>query len=240
MAVARTTSQRKAGVTPPWHTGDVDNDPGVDDDAEDQGRGDPADERPETGARRGGAVTPSLDAFASIQRSLARIDLAAIRAAQRAVEESGALRKFAEAQNAVVANFARSIDFTRIAAAVQGLTDAGATAQAMAAQRQWAETLAQSVDFSALNSAVASSAVLDSLARTSSAFSESLRKETELFSRIAERITFDLPTIDMSGLLAALDRWIPVNLRRVGALDAVAMIALEEGLPLSWVPAPRS
>ncbi|MGE0881343.1 MAG: hypothetical protein AB7L13_24420 [Acidimicrobiia bacterium] len=206
------------------------------DEPEDEDGGGREDERPETVARVDSSVTSSLDAFASIQRSLAGVDFSAIRAAQRAVEQSGALRKFLEAQSAVVENFARSIDFTGIATALKGIADTGAAAQAMAAQRQWAEALAQSIDFSALNSAVASSAALDSLARTNAAFVESLRKESELFSRLAERITFDLPAIDMSGLLAALDRWIPVNLRSVAALDVVATVALEEGLPLSWVP----
>jgi len=96
--------------------------------------------------------------------------------------------------------------------------------------------LAKSVDFSALNRAVSSSAALDEWARTSTAFSETLREQTELFARIAESVTFKLPTIDVPGLLAALDRWLPVNLRDVVALDVVATVALDEGIPLSWVP----
>lgn len=214
----------------------MNDDPAPLDEPEDEDGGGREDERSETEAPADSSVRSSLDAFASIQRSLAGIDLSAIREAQRAIEQSGALRKFVEAQSAVVENFARSIDFTGIATALKGIADTGAAAQAMAVQREWAEALAQSIDFSALNSAVASSAALDSLARTNAAFVESLRKDSELFSRLAERITFDLPAIDMSGLLAALDRWIPVNLRSIGALDVVAAVALEEGLPLSWVP----
>ncbi len=68
------------------------------------------------------------------------------------------------------------------------------------------------------------------------AFNESLCKQTELFARVAEGITFQLPTIDIPGLLAALDRWLPVNLRDFVALDIVATVALDEGIPLSWVP----
>lgn len=214
----------------------MDDDPEAPVEPEDEEGDERGDEHPETGARLRGAVTPSLEAFASIQRSLAGIDFSAVRAAQRAIEQSGPFKQIVEAQNAIAKNFARSIDFTGIAAALKGITEGGVAVQAMAAQRQWAETLAKSIDFSALNSAVASSAALDSLARTSSAFSESLRKESELFSRIAENITFALPTIDITGLLASLDRWIPVNLRTVGELGAVATIALDEGLPLSWVP----
>lgn len=210
----------------------MDDDPEGPDEPEDEGK----DEAPSAGPLADSAAMPSLDAFASIQRSLAGVDFAAIRAAQRAVEQSGAFKQILEAQNAIAKNFARSIDFSGIAATLKGITDAGAAAQAMTAQRQWAETLSRSIDFSALNRAVASSTALESWARASSAFSESLRKESELFSRIAESITFDLPRIDITGLLAALDRWIPVNLRTIVALDAVATIALDEGLPLSWVP----
>ncbi|MDP9419521.1 MAG: hypothetical protein M3P53_05135 [Actinomycetota bacterium] len=179
---------------------------------------------------------PSLDAFAAIQRSLASIDFSAIQAAQRAFEQAGAFKKVIEAQEAIAKNFARSIDFSGIAAAHQEIVDAGVPAQAMAAQKQWAESLAKSVDFSALNRAVSSSAALDEWARTSAAFNESLRKQTEFLARIAEGITFKLPTIDIPGLLAALDRWLPVNLRDVVALDVVATVALDEGIPLSWVP----
>jgi hypothetical protein len=179
---------------------------------------------------------PSLDAFAAIQRSLASIDFSAIEAAQRAIEQTGAFAKIIEAQEAIAKNFARSIDFSGIAATHKAIADAGVAAQAMTAQHQWAESLAKSLDFAALNRAVASSAALDEWARTSAAFNESLRKQTELFARIAEGITFKLPTIDLPGLLAALDRWLPVNLRNVVALDVVATVALDEGIPLSWVP----
>lgn len=93
-----------------------------------------------------------------------------------------------------------------------------------------------SIDFSALNRAVLSSAALEEWARTSVEFNESLRKQTEFFARIPEGIAFKLPAIDISGLLAALNKWIPVNLRDVVALDVVATVALDEGIPLSWVP----
>jgi hypothetical protein len=193
----------------------------------------------EIGADRGpasGGSVPSLEAFASIQRILASIDFSAVQAAQRAIEGKGTFKRIAEAQEAIAENFGRSLDFSRIAATLTAITDAGAAAQAMAAQKQWAEALAKSIDFSALNRAVASSAALDSWARSSVAFNESLRKQTEFLARIAEDITFKLPTIDTSRLVALLDRWIPVNLRGIVALDVVATIALEEGLPLSWVP----
>lgn len=179
---------------------------------------------------------PSLDAFAAIQRQLASIDFSAVRAAQRTLEQAGAFEKIVEARDAIAENFSRSIDFSAIAEAHRAIAESGAAAQAMAAQKQWAESLASSIDFSALNSAVSSSAALDEWARTGAAWNESLRKQTDFFARIAESITFDLPTIDVPGLLEALDRWLPVNLRNVVALDVVATVALDEGIPLSWVP----
>jgi hypothetical protein len=182
------------------------------------------------------ASIPSLDAFAAIQRSLASIDFSAIQAAQRAVEQAGVFKKVIEVQEAIAGNFARSIDFSGIAATHKAIVDAGVATQAMAAQKQWAESLAKSIDLSALHRAISSSAALDEWARTSAAFNESLRKQTELIARITEGITFKLPTIDIPGLLAALHRWLPVNLRDVVGLDVVAAVALDEGIPLSWVP----
>jgi len=185
-------------------------------------------------ALRGSA--PSLEAFAAIQRHLASFDFSAIHAAQRAIEQAGTFQKIVDVQDAIAKNFARSVDFSRLAETHKALIDAGVTTQAMAAQQRWAESLAKSIDFSALNKALVSSAALDSFTRTSTALNESLRKQTELFARIAETATFKVPTIDIPGLLEALDRWIPVNLRKVVGLDVVATIALDEGLPLSWVP----
>lgn len=177
-------------------------------------------------------IVPSLDAFAAIQRSLASIDFSAIQAAQRAIEQASGLQKMIEAQNAIAGNFARTIDFSHLAQTYKALTDAGAAVQAVTAQQKWAESLAKSVDFSALNSALASSAGLNA----SAAFAESLRQQIDFFARITRAATFKFPTIDIPGLLESLDRWIPVNLRDVVALDLVATVALDEGLPLSWVP----
>jgi len=42
--------------------------------------------------------------------------------------------------------------------------------------------------------------------------------------------------MDVGRWLEILDRWIPANLRRVGSLDAAAQLALDEGIPLSWIP----
>ncbi len=175
---------------------------------------------------------PRLDTFAALQRHLASIDFMATHAAQRAIVLTGGFQKIVDAQNAIAKSFARSLDFSHLAQTYKALAGAGATAQAMAAQRQWAESLAKSIDFSALNAALASSTALGA----SAAFAESLRRQTDFFAQIADAVTFKLPAIGIPGLLEALDRWIPINLRDVVGLDVVATIALDEGLPLSWVP----
>lgn len=183
-----------------------------------------------------GDANPSLNLFASVQRMLASIDSSAIQAAQRAIEGADTFKKIVEAQDAIATNFVRSLDFSRIAATHKAIADTGTTAQAIEAQKQWAAALAESIDFSALERAVESSAALDQWARTSAAYSQSFREQTEFLARIAGDIPFKLPTIDTAKLIAALDRWIPANLRGVAALEVVAKVAFEEGLPLSWVP----
>ncbi|MBI5738866.1 MAG: hypothetical protein HY997_23640 [Mycolicibacterium neoaurum] len=143
---------------------------------------------------------PSLEAFAAIQRHLASIDFSAIRATERAIEQSGAFKKMVDTQDAIAREFARSVDFSRLDDTYRALTQVGPAVQAMAAQQRWAESLASSIDFTALNNALASSAALESLARTSEAFNRSLREQTEFFGRIAEAVTFNLPVIDIQGL----------------------------------------
>ena len=190
-------------------------------------------------AERGPGISgpaPSLEAFAAIQRRLASVQFSAIVDAERAFKQGGAFKEFAEAQEAIIRNFASSFDFSGIAATHKSIVDAGVAAPAIERLKQWAESLAKSIDFAALNGAVSSSAGLDAWARTSAAYNESLRAQSELFARIAEDITFKLPAIDNSSLAVALDRWLPVNLRDVVAMDVVATVALGEGIPLSWVP----
>ncbi len=55
------------------------------------------------------SVSP-LSAFASAQRSLVSIDFSAIQAAQKALQQSPGLAALVEAQQAIAANFAKSIE----------------------------------------------------------------------------------------------------------------------------------
>lgn len=179
---------------------------------------------------------PSLGSFAAIQRQLASLDFVAIQAARRMSEQAAPFKQVVEAQDAIAREFARSIDFSRLAETIRGFTEGGTVSVALDAQQRWAESLAKSIDFTALNRALISGTALSSFVRTGEAFHESLREQAELLARLRETVTFNLPQLDLRGLADALDRWIPSNLRGVSALGVVAAIALDEGLPLSWVP----
>lgn len=82
---------------------------------------------------------PSLDAFASIQRSLASIDFSATQAAQRALTGIGPLKRIVETQEAIASHFARSLDFSRIARTLNAFAQTAATAHAKTVQKQWAD-----------------------------------------------------------------------------------------------------
>ena len=56
----------------------------------------------------------------------------------------------------------------------------------------------------------------------------------ETFNQITRATAFKLPELDH--WIRDLDRWIPSNLRDVQGLDIVFSVALEEGIPLGWVP----
>ncbi len=94
------------------------------------------------------------------------------------------------------------------------------------------------MDFSALTRAFESSAALTAYSGLSEALAKTLTQQTDVWSKIAEGLRFELPQVqfDISGLVDGLNRWIPGNLRHVDDIDAVAVVALDEGLPLSWIP----
>jgi len=172
---------------------------------------------------------PDLRAFSALQRQLAASDFSALSVAQRAFEQETAskISGILASQDGVAKHFARSIDFARLAASREALTNQGAFRAAQAVQTQWAASLAKAIDVTALNRAIASSAAVNQT------LADSVRRQTEeVFARIAEmNLRLRLPSIDFD-----FTQWIPANLRNVEDLDAVATIALEEGLPLSWVP----
>ena len=209
-------------VAPRWQTGAVENQD-ENENATDDGR-----------AEKARASSPSgLSAFASIQRSLASIDFSAIQAAQRTLGGQE-LAKLAETQQTIANSFANSIDFGAVADAQNAI--ARAVLPAEEARLRWAEALSKSIDLPSVADALQQSTGLESFLRESAGFQELLKQQTELFARISEQLAASLPKIDTSRIRAALERWIPTNLKEVGRLDEVATISVEEGIPLSWVP----
>jgi hypothetical protein len=181
---------------------------------------------------------PELDAFASIQRQLAAIDLPAVRAAQRAIAESGAFRlpEVWAAQDLVAKHFAHSVDFSRLTDAYKVISEASAVTNTFAAQQLWADALSKSIHLPALKDALASSAALAAFTNSNQVLLDAIKDQTDVFGEITWGIDLRFPEIDFSELLEPLERWIPANLRHVVDLDSVATISLDEGIPLSWVP----
>ena len=174
-----------------------------------------------------------LEAFAALQRHLAATSFNALAATQRAIERSAALQDFAAAQDAIVKSFARSIDFASLTATLKMLDT---TAERVgAAAKQWSDSLSKSINLPALRDALASSAPLIDLSAMSQALA-GVSQQVDLLRQLAESITVRLPEIDVARWLDEADRWIPVNLRSLQDLDVVATVALDEGIPLSWVP----
>lgn len=153
---------------------------------------------------------PALGAFADIQRQLAAIEFPAVRAAQRAIEQSAVFRlpEVWAAQDLVAKHFAQSIDFSHLTHAYKAISDAAAISGAVATQKQWADSLAKSIHFPALENALASSAALAAFTENNAALLKSIQDQSDLFARITEGINLKLPTIDVARWLEALDRWI--------------------------------
>jgi hypothetical protein len=183
----------------------------------------------------------SLDAFASGQRHLAALDFSAVHAAQRALSQSVAatnLSAIRALQEAVTKDFAKTIHFSLLAPLHEALLKSDAVAAAVAAQSQWAQALSRAIDVPALeraNQAIVASGVLRNLSDSSQAILESLRSRVNVGAEFYKAFQFELPKLDVSGFIAALGRWIPTNLRHTD-LDRAAALALDEGLPLSWIP----
>ncbi len=175
-------------------------------------------------------VLESLIPFRDLQRSIASIDFGAIRAAQEATAEVAAhLTDMVGLQDSMRGFLDRSIDFSAVADLQRnfsGLTGADIAHQ----QQELAAGLAKSLNLDALQQA--QKAFVDSQIP---AFAETQRAMAEAVARSYQAIVKALETVDYSRLVDELDRWLPLNLRGT-SLEEVARIALDEGLPLSWVP----
>lgn len=183
-----------------------------------------------------------LQAFASVQRQLAALDFSAVLAVQRAMSEPVAVSNIPAiiaAQQSVAKNFARSINFSKLGPLHGSLLLSDAAATADEARFQWADALTRAIDVSALqraNQAILSSGAVQVLAEWDQSLVESIRNRIDVLVDPFKALRVDIPKLDLSDLIGAFDRWIPANLRNNADLDGVAVLALDEGLPLSWIP----
>ena len=207
---------------------------------EEQG-GSPEDESEGPSDDSGDAPEPvrGLEAFSILQRQVAGLDFTAFDALRHSVSQMSALQipQYFAAQDALVNQFARTIDFSRLVSPPEALT-VPAGLSASAAHAQWAASLAASVDFSALAGAAASSASLAAYSGLGGVLAETIQKQADILTRFGENLQLDLLRrhLDFSAWIEGLDLWIPRNLRQVEDIDGVATVALDEGLPLSWIP----
>ena len=174
-----------------------------------------------------------LETFAALQRHLAATSFTALAATQRAIKQSAALQDFATAQDAIAKSFARSIDFASLTATLKTLDASAERVGALA--KQWSDSLSKAINLTALRDALASSAPLIDLSAMGQPLA-GVSPQVDLLRQFAESITASRPEIDVARWIDEGDRWIPMNLRSLQDLDVVAAVALDEGIPLSWVP----
>lgn len=176
------------------------------------------------------AIFESLIPFRDLQRTIAAMDFTGIRAAQQAAEAFATqIPDLAALQNTIQTYIARSVDFSAIAAIQRNF--ANLPLPQILEQAKWAEGIAESLNLPALQQAndLLAATNFPGLTDTTSALAVALAAHSQDWLK-----TFQ--TIDIARLLEGLDRWLPENLRELDDLDAVARIALDEGIPLSWIP----
>ena len=172
----------------------------------------------------------TLQTFATAQRRIAGSNFAALAQAQYAIGAyAPQIAEVAATREAIAKNFAGSIDFSGIATIHKQL-EANRLNMAAAVQ-QWTKFLTQAIDYPTLRAAVA----LVDYSGMSQAM-EVLKGHPDVIKHLSQRITSWFSDIDLSWL--EVDRWLPGNLHGLQDedLDLVASVALDEGIPLSWVP----
>ncbi len=174
----------------------------------------------------------ALDAFSQQQRLLASFDFSALSAAQSAMADISAIH----------ANLAKtvfsSVNFGALQDATRAITTAASLAPIARIDNTWLEQLSKSLDFSAITRA-------NELILNNAAFSVASQIQRDTFASIARTLNYSALTEQLSSVLQGidwgvltgdLDNWLPENLREGDELEEVARLALEEGLPLAWVP----
>ncbi|MEY2422816.1 MAG: hypothetical protein QOI95_2883 [Acidimicrobiaceae bacterium] len=186
-------------------------------------------------------VFRNLEAFSSLQRHIARLDLSAVRAMQQAASQalapSAEMQQFADMQKELFADIGRSIDLSGVQNVFRDAQAAVGRAAVADMQKTWAETLANSTDMSALtaaNDALLKSVDFAKLGETQQHIRDVIAARVD-FSSIVRSLTQTINSESISDLSERIKRWLPPNLRDAD-LKTVAALTLDEGIPLSWVP----
>jgi len=178
-------------------------------------------------------IFESLLPFRDLQRTIAHIDFDAVRAVQMAAASTWttALPDVDAFQESLRSQLAKTIDFGAITKLASQYLRPD-IAHSLADQHQnLAKGILSSLNLPALQMAqkMITEQHFPALAASQNMLSEAFTAHyTDIFRTLA--------TVDVSRLLDQLDRWLPFNLRGVENLEEVARIALEEGLPVGWVP----
>ncbi|HUY08010.1 MAG TPA: hypothetical protein VMW80_00955 [Candidatus Dormibacteraeota bacterium] len=174
----------------------------------------------------------ALDAFSQQQRLLASFDFSALSAAQSVMAD------IAKMHNDLAKTVLSSVNFGHLQETTRAITAAASLAPIARIDNTWLEQLSKSLDFSAITRA-------NELILNNAAFSAASQIQRETFASISrtldysaltEQLSSVLQGIDWGMLTGDLDNWLPENLREGDELEEVARLALEEGLPLAWVP----
>lgn len=169
------------------------------------------------------AIFEAIIPFRDLQRTIAASDFSGLRAAQQAAAIFATeLPDLSALQDNIQAKIAQSMDFGAIAGVQRSLIAASAVSS-IQEQTKWIQELANSLDFGALQHV---KEVLVSTSFPPYVAAAHVWKAPEEWLK-------SFPMFDIKVLLEGL---LPDNLKEVEDLESVATIALEEGLPLSWVP----
>jgi len=173
-----------------------------------------------------------LQAFQQQQRLLASFDFSVIADLQKAVSRSGLSQALQAIQKSV--NFAAIKDIARAVPQIPSFTPPRLVEPDVVAR------LASTLDLTAITRAnklnMENADILDLTRRQAEQFAAIPAKFD--YSALVRQLNTTLAGINWEELRTAFERLLPSNLRSVRDLVAVAELALDEGLPMAWIPHP--
>jgi hypothetical protein len=206
--------------------------------------GDEVDPKSPVGARQSEAADESdtkaekdaqdvIEAFRRKQRLLTGIDTNAITAFQRS---NSNLAVFQETQRAVADSIARSIDFAQFQAATDRIQSVVASAATESIRRSVSANISRTFNQSALDAAaLAMGRNAEILGKVYSDQLLSISRTLDL-SKYNDRVRQIFETVEWGALRQWIIQWRPANLRRCSDMGTIASIALDEGIPLAYIP----